>query len=114
LVGLLDRTHDETTTRRAKHKPHLCYEKEKEALLSEPLTSDVSKFWSGGSVSDDLLGKVMIPLVPAALPKRLGNFPFWRGEERFLDAIEPIYIQASQLGINVFLGEKGYFEDSLK
>ena len=23
----------------------------------------------------------------AALPKRLGNFPFWRGQEKFLDAL---------------------------
>jgi len=114
LVGLLDKTDDKTTTRRAKHKPPFSHEEEENAILSEPLTSDMSKFWSGGSVSEDLLGQVLIPLVPAALPKRLGNFPFWRGEERFLDAIEPIYIQASQLGINVFLGEKGYFEDSLK
>jgi uncharacterized Zn finger protein len=61
-----------------------------------------------------LFGEVLIPLIPAALPKRLGNFPFWRGEERFLDAIEPIYVQASPLGMNVFLGEKGYVDDPLK
>jgi uncharacterized Zn finger protein len=114
LIGLLDKTGDKPATRRAKHKPPLSNEEEKKALLSELLTSDVSKFWSGGSVSDDLLGEVRVPIVPAALAKRLGNFPFWRGEERFLDAIEPIYIQASQLGMNVFLGEKGYFEDSSK
>jgi uncharacterized Zn finger protein len=114
LVGLLDKTSDKRTIRRTKDKPRLSHEEEEKALLSEPLTSDMSKFWSGGSVSDDLLGEVPIPLLPAALPKRIGNFPFWRGEERFLDAIEPIYIQASQLGMNVFLGEKGYFEDSSK
>lgn len=114
LVQLLDKTGDKTTTRRAKHKPRLSHEEEEEVLFSEPLTSDVSKFWSGGSVSDDLLGEVLIPLVPAALPKRLENFPFWRGEERFLDAIEPIYVQASPLGMNVFLGEKGYFDDPSK
>lgn len=114
LVGLLDQTGDKTATRRAKHKPHFIHEEEEKAPLSEPLTSDVSKFWSGDSVSDDLLGGALIPLVPAALPKRLGNFPFWRGEERFLDAIEPIYVQASPLGMNVFLGEKGHFDDSSK
>jgi uncharacterized Zn finger protein len=114
LVGLLDQTGDKTATRKAKHKPRLPYEREKEAFFSEPLTSDVSKFWSGGSITNDLFGEVLIPLIPAALPKRLGNFPFWRGEERFLDAIEPIYVQASPLGMNVFLGEKGYVDDPLK
>ncbi|OGP62024.1 MAG: hypothetical protein A2169_03305 [Deltaproteobacteria bacterium RBG_13_47_9] len=109
FVQLLDKTGDKRAPRGAKHKPCLSHEEGGKALLSEPLTSDVSKFWSGGSVSDDLLGEVLIPLVPAALLKRLGNFPFWRGEERFLDAIEPIYVQASPLGMNVFLGDKGSF-----
>jgi uncharacterized Zn finger protein len=111
LVGLLDQAGDKTATRKAKHKRRLSHEKEEKAFFSEPLTSDVSKFWSGGSVSDDLFGGMLIPLTPAALPKRLGNFPFWRGEERFLDAIEPNYVQASPLGMNVFLGEKGHFND---
>jgi len=106
LVKLLDKTGDKTTTRRAKYKPCLSHEEEEKVLLAEALTSDASKFWSGGTVSDDLLGEVLIPLVPASLPKRLGNFPFWRGKERFLDVTEPIYVQASPLGMNVFLGDK--------
>jgi len=40
-----------------------------------------------------------------ALPKRLGNFPFWRGEARFLDAMETIYRDASPIGLKIFLGE---------
>ncbi len=44
--------------------------------------------------------------MPAALPRRLGSFPFWRGAERFLDALEPIYRQASHAGMDAFLGEK--------
>src|SRR5205823_5858766 len=45
----------------------------------EPLAADAAKFWGGGSLSDDLFGEVEIPPVAAALPKRLGSFPFWRG-----------------------------------
>jgi uncharacterized Zn finger protein len=114
LVELLDQAGDKITTKSSKLKTHLVPEKEEKNLLSEPLTSDVSKFWSGGSVSDDLLGGALIPTVPAALPKQLGNFPFWRGEERFLNAIEPIYVQSSPLGLNVFLGEKCHLDDSSK
>jgi uncharacterized Zn finger protein len=72
----------------------------------EPLSSEISKFWKAETLPDDFFGEVTISSVPAVLPKRLGSFPFWRGEERFLDAMESIYRQASSLGLNVFLGEK--------
>jgi uncharacterized Zn finger protein len=103
LVSLLDRR---KTPGKTKHKPTPSREEEK-VPLSEPLTSDISKFWDGGSLSDDFLGEVRIPPVPAALVKRLGSFPFWRSEERFLDAIEPIYVQTSPQGMNLFLGGGG-------
>jgi uncharacterized Zn finger protein len=40
------------------------------------------------------------------LPKRLGSFPFWQGEEKFLDVMESIYERASVVGLKVFLGEQ--------
>ena len=46
----------------------------------EPLPVDAHAFWEGRSVPDDLFGEVRAPAMPAALPKRLGNFPFWRAE----------------------------------
>ena len=72
----------------------------------EPLTSEFSKFWNRMTLPDDFFGEVTIPTVSAVLPRRLGSFPFWRGEKRFLDAMESFYSQASPLGLNVFLGEK--------
>ena len=72
----------------------------------EGLTSDLSKFWNGETLPDDFFGEVSIPPVPAALPKRLGSFPFWRGQERFLDAMESVYAKASVVGLEVFLGEQ--------
>jgi len=74
--------------------------------IGEPLSPEISKFWNGEKLPDDFFGEVTVPTVPAVLPKRLGSFPFWRGEERFLDTMELIYRQASPLGLNVFLGEK--------
>jgi uncharacterized Zn finger protein len=47
-----------------------------------------------------------IPLVPAALPKRLGKFPFWCGNEDLLEVLEEIYIKASPAGMMIFLGER--------
>jgi uncharacterized Zn finger protein len=74
-------------------------------LPAEPLSSDPRTFWTMGRLPDDFFGPVQLPPVSAALPKRLGNFPFWRGEQRFLDALGPVYKQAAQRGLDTFLGE---------
>jgi uncharacterized Zn finger protein len=78
----------------------------KEKPPGEPLPVDPAIFWGKGSPADDVIDEVQTPPVSAALPKRLGNFPFWRGEVRFMDALEPIYRQASQRGLEVVLGEQ--------
>ena len=41
----------------------------------------------------------------AALPRRLGGFPFWRGGEPFLQAIEPTYTRATSRGLDTVLGQ---------
>jgi uncharacterized Zn finger protein len=76
-----------------------------ESPPTEPLPADPGAFWAAGSLPDDFFGVVQVPPVFAGLPKRLGNFPFWRGEERLLDALEPIYRQAGQAGLDAYLGE---------
>jgi uncharacterized Zn finger protein len=99
LVAMLKKPGKKTTLRQAKPKQEPLHEDE------EALTSDISKFWNGEAISDDIFGEVRIPPIPAALPKRLGSFPFWRGEERFLDTMESIYAKASPVGLSTFLGE---------
>ena len=79
---------------------------EPEQPVSEPLLSDASDFWKGNDAPDDLFGEVVVPPVTAALPKRLGKFPFWRGEVQLLDAVASVYERASQAGLGVFLGER--------
>lgn len=74
------------------------------ALPPEPLTAEVAVFWQGGALPDELFGEVRQPPASAALLKRLGNFPFWRGAERPVDALEPVYTQASARGLEVFAG----------
>ncbi len=49
-------------------------------------------------------GVVEIPREPAAMPRRLGGFPFWRGQSPFLDTLGAIYTKASPRGLDVFLG----------
>ena len=100
LIATLSRPDKKATQRKVKPKQEPLHEDE------EALTSDVSKFWNGETLPDDFFGEVSIPSVPAALPKRLGSFPFWRGQERFLDAMESIYSKVSVVGLEVFLSEQ--------
>lgn len=74
-------------------------------LPTEPLPTSPPDFWHAGSLPDELFGEVRIPTMPAALPRRLGNFPFWRGETPLQPALESIYQRASATGIQVFLPE---------
>jgi uncharacterized Zn finger protein len=100
FIATLSRPYKKATKKKVKPKQEPIHE-DKGAL-----TSDISKFWNGEPISDDFFGEVRIPPIVAALPKRLGSFPFWRGEERFLDAMESIYAKASSFGIKIFLGEQ--------
>jgi len=73
---------------------------------AEPLPAEPGTFWGAGDAGEMTLGEVRIPPAAAALPRRLGNFPFWRGAEGFLDAMEGIYAAASPAGLAVLLGER--------
>jgi uncharacterized Zn finger protein len=76
------------------------------APAPEALPAEPGAFWLAGPLPDDVYGDVQAPPVSAAWPKRLGNFPFWRGGERFLEALEPVYRRASRQGLATFLGER--------
>jgi uncharacterized Zn finger protein len=82
----------------------------------EPLPADPSLFWSApdesgaGSgaevaVSEATAPEVAVPAVAAALVKRTGGFPFWRGDEEFTSAMEQVYRCASPLGMDVLAGD---------
>jgi len=114
LVKVLSAPGKKPASEKARVRPSPSPKEEKTDLKSEPLPSDPSAFWRGGSLSDDILGEVQVPSIPGALAKRLGNFPFWRSKERFLDALEPIYTRAATHGLDVFLGEKGGLETLLE
>ena len=91
---------------RGRVKPAPLPSHEEAAPPAESLPADPVLFWEGGSLPEGFPGEVRVPQFPAALPKRLGSFPFWRGRERFLDAMVNIYAQASIGGLNVVIGEK--------
>ncbi len=67
----------------------------------EPLPADAAAFWAGPPLPPGWLGDVRTPPVSAALPKRLGGFPFWRGAGRFLDSLTPTYSAAAGRAVAV-------------
>ena len=71
----------------------------------EPLSTDISRFWTGEPVAESLLGEVSAPPVAASLVRRLGTLPFWRGEDSLLDALIPCYAESSERGLSVYSGE---------
>jgi uncharacterized Zn finger protein len=80
---------------------------ETEAPPPEPLRSETGAFWAGAGLPADPFGEVVIPATAAALVRRLGRFPFWRGATSLIEAVEPVYAQASSRGLDVFLGTAG-------
>jgi len=72
----------------------------------EPLPADPDLFWRS-PVRDSIEEKeVSIPRLPAALVKRLGSFPLWRGREPFVESLERVYSAASSAGLDVYLGTR--------
>lgn len=55
------------------------------------------------ALPDEPEEELTIPKLSAGLPKRLGNFPFWRGSDHFLDTLERVYGKASKFGMQVSL-----------
>jgi hypothetical protein len=71
---------------------------------------DPHDFWKPKELPDDFWGSVEAPRLSAALPRRLGNFPFWRGEAPLLESLNPVYAAAAPAGMDVFLGSPQHEE----
>jgi uncharacterized Zn finger protein len=71
----------------------------------EALDPECARFWEGsvGQLADPC-GVVEVPREPSVLPRRLGGFPFWRGQSPFLDTMSAIYASASPRGLDMYLG----------
>ena len=60
----------------------------------EPLPGDPAEFWSAKPLPP--VPQSLPPAITAALPRRLGRFPFWRADRPLLDSVEPAYRAVSQ------------------
>jgi uncharacterized Zn finger protein len=75
---------------------------EEEVEAPEPPGVEMSAFWNGSELPPDFWGEVRLPPVTAALPHRLGSFPFWRGQTPFFEGLEPIYQAAAPRGLALY------------
>lgn len=76
----------------------------------QKISADPFAFWGQDSSSYEP-GDITAPSIPAALVKQLGSFPFWRGEDNFVSAMEEIYKNASETGASVVFGSSNPAED---
>ena len=81
------------------------YGQSSDRLPPEPLPLNPEEFWGADNSGQGVHSAGSVPTVSAALPKRLGAFPFWRGEEDFLSVMENIHCKASPAGFKELLGE---------
>lgn len=85
-------------------------ETEEMSFSPEPLSLDPELFWGRLPEKPEdeksLSLEAHIPQVSAVLPKRLGKFPFWSGEEDLFEMLEEIYKKASPAGMMIVLGER--------
>lgn len=74
------------------------------AAAPEPLPAAPETFWGRRPADEDRVGPVSPPAVSAALLRRLGPFPFWRGQARPADTLEDVYRAAALRGLEILAG----------
>ncbi|MEI8242872.1 MAG: hypothetical protein WCI17_06360 [bacterium] len=75
------------------------------------LAAEPAAFWgaaattAAGAAPEPDFGPAPVCADTAPLVRRLGPLPFWRGEERFLDAMHSVYARAAPRGWTVWSSE---------
>lgn len=72
----------------------------------EPLPDSHRVFWKGEATGRELSeAEIVKPVISAAMLRRLGVFPLWRGSHPFLETLAQVYEPASGIGVRVALGQ---------
>ena len=79
--------------------------------LPVPLPQDPMNFWHPEKASFAGSFHTEIPLIPAVLPKRLGPFPFWRGDGDLAEELEIVYDEASSAAYEMVSTEEEEFSE---
>jgi uncharacterized Zn finger protein len=85
-------------------------------LAPEPLPVDPAEFWKTAVTTDTIrrrgqlagenAGPTMTAVKEAALPRRLGKFPFWRGRLNFHEFLDGVYARASAHAAEVLTADR--------
>ncbi len=75
------------------------------ALPPEPLPAAPAAFWAEPELPAGLLGAPPPAPAGAALARRLGKFPFWRGGAGLLEFLDTVYARASAHAAGTFAKE---------
>jgi uncharacterized Zn finger protein len=67
-----------------------------ESPAHEPLPVETEAFWAAEAIPENLTGEPPPNQAGAALAKRLGKFPFWRGSHSLIEVLEPVYLKAAE------------------
>lgn len=70
------------------------------------------QFWEGSAPEGDLFGLVEAPPRSAPILRRLGPFPFWRGEDDLVEALEPLYSAVAAIAAAALVGERRSAKES--
>jgi uncharacterized Zn finger protein len=73
-----------------------------ESAVVDAVESDHRGYWKMGELPSDLFGEMRVPDANAVLARRLGPFPFWRGDSDFWQVLERMYRQASANSLKLF------------
>jgi uncharacterized Zn finger protein len=92
--------------KKSESKSNVVALKTAEDAVVDPIESDHAGYWKMGDLPADLLGDFRPPDSNAVLARRLGPFPFWRGESDFWHTIERLYRYSSANSIK-FVGNYG-------
>jgi uncharacterized Zn finger protein len=92
LMGLLDEQFGN-----GRDKKHVTQASEDRAftVFDKPLSAEHDSFWRVGELPFNLSGHLEVPTSHAVLPRSLGSFPFWRGEQNLWQTLEQIYRDAA-------------------
>jgi uncharacterized Zn finger protein len=74
---------------------------------SQPLSADPQSFWRAARSFDLTYGDVAAAEESAPMARRLGAFPFWRGDTDFLEEVGRLSRAAAARAIEVLAGQAG-------
>jgi uncharacterized Zn finger protein len=73
--------------------------------FAQPISADYHKYWQALPMPADMPGDLTPPQRHALLPRSMGAFPFWRGEQDFWASLEQAYKLASTTTSRKFIDE---------